>query len=525
MHLVSSAVCLLTFLLHLQLFGYVGCGKAVLSTTILDQLGEKSPSLTLEFFFDFNNTGNQTLESLLRSLAFQLYRAGGEAASRLDDLFKSNSNGQTQPGRSALSACVESMLKITPRANIVLDALDECTTRTQLLSWIRCFASEPGICNIKLIVTGRPEDEFKRDIPRLFNENNCTLLDKKAAIQEALENLPSDLNEAYKRMLRNIPSELKSDAIRLLQFLVHAKQPLVVSAAIDMIATQIDGEKQGFNKSRRLLDKDYILRYCPSLGVITGKKHSKKTEKEIHLAHFSVKEYLARDEQFQLATVGAAIAKTCLTYLTDVKVVSPIKGPMTIKSDFPLARYAAYVWMDYARLAGHYEDVFQQSLLFLQDEVAFQQWVCLYHGFKPSRRSSTPPDPPSLPKLYYVCYGGLSRVLRSLLEKGADANERRGSYDNALQAASSHGHQEVVQILLDNGADINELSESSNTALHIALHIALRSGRLEIVQLLLDNGAGVEAHHIIIASREGHDEIVQLLRERESFRNCNLNGC
>ncbi|KAK2026126.1 purine and uridine phosphorylase, partial [Colletotrichum zoysiae] len=511
---------------HLWLYGQAGCGKTVLSTTILDHLEETSPDLTLKFFFDFNNTGNQTLESLLRSLAFQLYRAGGEAARRLDELFKSNSNGQIQPGMSALSACVESMLKVNPRVHIVLDALDECTTRTQLLTWIRCFASESGICNTKLIVTGRPEDEFKRDITRLFKENNCMLLDKKAvnedihsyvtnelhwrpdfvekkmppdileqiltrvgdgadgmfgwatcqldtlakclhlqAIQEALKSLPSDLNETYKRMIQNIPTELKSDAIRLLQFLVHAEQPLVLSAAMDIIATQIDGEQKGFSKSRRLLDADYILRYCPSLVVITDVPRRRDDDdeedllvydddwsmKEIHLAHFSVKEYRARDEQFQLATAGAAIAKTCLTYLTDIKVVSP----RTIESDFPLARYAAKVWMHYVRLAEHSDDVFQQSLLFFQDEAAFQQWVCVCSHFETPPWSSTRTDPPSSPKLHYACHGGLSRVARSLLEKGADANERGDRYANALQAALSNGHQEVVQILLDNGADIN----------------------------------------------------------------------
>ncbi|KAK1600133.1 uncharacterized protein LY79DRAFT_585725 [Colletotrichum navitas] len=493
---------------HLWLYGHAGCGKTVLSTTILDHLretGETSADLTLEFFFDFNNTGNQTLESLLRSLALQLYRNSGEAARRLEDLFRSNSDGQAQIGISTLSACVEAMLQISPRVTIVLDALDECTTRTQLLSWIQYCVSGSGICNTKLIVTGRPEAEFDRVIPRLFDENNCMLLDKKAvnadirsyvahelrkrpdfvekrmprdvieqirksvgdkadgmfrwatcqldtlakclhlqAIQEALNNLPPTLNETYERIIENIPSELKSDAIRLLQFLVHTDRPLTLSAAIDVIATQIEGEQTGFNAKRRLFLKEDVLKYCPSLVVVTEvlkDRYSKRTEMEIHLAHFSVKEYLTCDEQFQIATASAAITKTYLTYLTDIKGISGKNLPVeSIESDFPLAFYAAKRWMYYAKLAMHSDDVFQKVLLFLQDKDAFELWImflqdkdalylCILDEFSLTSKG-----------LYYACQGGLSRVSRSLLEEGADVKAVTGNNDTPLQAASSHGH-------------------------------------------------------------------------------------
>lgn len=42
-----------------------------------------------------------------------------------------------------------------------------------------------------------------------------------------------------------------------------------------------------------------------------------------------------------------------------------------------------------------------------------------------------------------------------LPEKGADVNDQGGEYGNALQAASTEGHEQIVRLLLEMGADIN----------------------------------------------------------------------
>jgi hypothetical protein len=161
---------------HLWLYGLAGCGKTVLSTTILDNLLQTGTRTTLAFFFDFNDSGKQTLESLLRSLAFQLYHSGGEAARELDSLFTSHDNGRRQPDTTALSKCVGMMMQTAGKIAVILDALDECTTRKELLPWIQNVAS----ANAQIIVTGRPEADIQREIPSFFDERNCVLLDKSA---------------------------------------------------------------------------------------------------------------------------------------------------------------------------------------------------------------------------------------------------------------------------------------------------------------------------------------------------------
>ncbi|TVY67342.1 Vegetative incompatibility protein HET-E-1 [Fusarium oxysporum f. sp. cubense] len=394
---------------HLWLYGLAGCGKTILSTTILDHLLQTDTYTTLAFFFDFSDPRKQKVEDLLRSLAVQLYHTGNEAARRLDSLFASHDDGRRQPDTTALSACVNAMIRITGKVFVIIDALDECTKREELLHWIRGLASS----NAQLLVTGRPEAEFQREIPRLLDERNCVLLDKQAVnadirsyvdatlkqrsdfvekklcpsllgdmrdkigngadgmfrwaacqldslarclsprdIKIALKSLPRDLSETYCRMLKNIPPEYRRGAIRLLQFLVHTKRPLKVLEAIEVIATQVDQEPRGFDVDGRLCQKRDVLRYCPSLVIIAEVTNYAGIVEELHLAHFSVKEYLLKQAEFDLENASIVITRTCLTYLTDIR-----GSHSTIKRDFPMAWYAAKYWTEYAASAEISEDI------------------------------------------------------------------------------------------------------------------------------------------------------------------------
>ncbi|KAF5707794.1 hypothetical protein FMUND_10944 [Fusarium mundagurra] len=510
---------------HLWLYGLAGCGKTILSTTILDHLLQIDTHTTLAFFFDFNDARKQKLEDLLRSLAVQLYHTGKEAVSRLDSLFSSHDEGRRQPDTNALSACVDTMIQIAGKVFIIVDALDECTAREELLQWLKHLSSG----KVQLLVTGRPEADFQREIPRSFDERNCVLLDKKSVnadirsyvnvtleqkpdfvdknLSQALGSLPRDLNETYYRMLHNIPSEYKSGAIRLLQFLVHAKRPLTLSEAIEVLATQIDQEPRGFDVDGRLCQKADVLRYCPSLVIIAEVTNDAETVDELHLAHFSVKEYLLEQAQFDLESASVVITRTCLTYLGDIK-----DNCSTIRSDFPMARYAAEYWTEYAVSAETSKEIVRITVNFLKGETTFQLWCHIYQA---DHRWENEPGPPRASRLYYACLSGLSWAARDLTTEGADINAQGGLYGNALQAASLQGNLEVVQLLLDKGADI----DAQGGWLGNALQAASFEGNPEIVQLLLDKGADVNAQGgyygsaLQAASYEGNMEAMQLLQD------------
>ncbi|EXK77847.1 hypothetical protein FOQG_17457 [Fusarium oxysporum f. sp. raphani 54005] len=237
-------------------------------------------------------------------------------------------------------------------------------------------------------------------------------------------------------MLKNIPAEYKSSAIRLLQFLVYTKRPLTLAEAIEVIATEIDQEPQGFDVDGRLSLKADVLRYCPSLVIIAKVTNYTETVEELHLAHFSVKEYLLEQAQFDLESASIVITRTCLTYLGDIE-----NNCSTIRSDFPMARYAAKSWMDYAASAETSEEIVRITVSFLRNETTFQRWCRLYQADRAWDRT---PGPPRAPRLYYACLGGLARAARDLAIEGADVNAQGDEYGNALQAASYNGNREML---------------------------------------------------------------------------------
>ena len=60
----------------------------------LDHLAMGNHRLILSFFFDFSDMAKQTMDDMLRSLAFQLYQGRAGSASLLDALFQAHPYGR-----------------------------------------------------------------------------------------------------------------------------------------------------------------------------------------------------------------------------------------------------------------------------------------------------------------------------------------------------------------------------------------------------------------------------------------------
>jgi hypothetical protein len=320
-------------------------------------------------------------------------------------------------------------------------------------------------------------------------------------------------------MLQSIPADIAKDAMRLLQFLVHTERPLTLLEAVEVIATQIDEEPRGFDPKRRLFREADVLRHCPGLVSVTEAPSDRgKVREELHLAHFSVKEYLLKQEQFDLMSSSIVIARTCLSYLTDIEGSSS-----NIEQDFPMAKYAARYWTDYAILAETSEDVVRTTVGFLKTESTFQRW-CQLHQADWDGESPGGPGLSQPSRLYYACLCGLSAAATCLLNEGADVNIEGGAHGHALQASIIGGNSEVVRLLLDKGANVN----AQGGVLGNALQAASAQGDINVVQLLLDKGADVNAqgglhvNALQAASGTSNKEIVQLLLDNGA--NVNAQG-
>lgn len=115
--------------------------------------------MVLYFYFNFNDNRNQTFQSMIRSLCYQLYR--NEASQpHLDLLYSDNGDGKKQPSTESLESTFRMMVQEAGRIYILLDALDECSTLEDhhtrgLLSWIDSFRSSRSSAH--LFATSRPE--------------------------------------------------------------------------------------------------------------------------------------------------------------------------------------------------------------------------------------------------------------------------------------------------------------------------------------------------------------------------------
>ncbi|KAJ6438991.1 Cytoplasmic 60S subunit biogenesis factor REI1 [Purpureocillium lavendulum] len=509
---------------HLWLHGLPGCGKTVLSSAIFDHVEKLDDRLTLTFFFDFADNTKQTLKT-----------------KEVDSLFKTHHDGRDHPGTKVLSDTLHAMIKIPDqKICIVLDAIDECTTRTALLNWMNQWFSMHDLDMIQLIATGRPEAEFQNCIPRWIGEANCVSLDKESintdihayvsarlregpefkkwasfpsvktqirdeiggkadgmfrwaacqldhlescldreGIETALKSLPRDLNETYHRILENIPQERKTMAIRLLQFLVYSERPLTVAEAIDVVAVRINEGQRG------VLSRGLTVN-------AQGGEYGNALQAASYGGHREIVQLLmdnGADVNAQGGMFGNALQAA--SYGGHREIVQLLmKHGVNINFQFGNYGYS----LQAASYRGHQEIV--QLLMNNGADVRAQ-------GGQYGNA------------LQAASYGGHPEIVQLLMDNGADINARDGEYGNALQAASYGGHREIMQLLMDNGADVNAQGGQYGDALQAASD----RGDQEIVQLLMDNCANVNAqggqygNALQAASYGGHPEIVQLLMD------------
>ena len=93
-----------------------------------------------------------------------------------------------------------------------------------------------------------------------------------------------------------------------------------------------------------------------------------------------------------------------------------------------------------------------------------------------------------------AAYEGQTDLVKNILDKGADPNERGGCAFGwpsvtPLSCAAYSGHMEAVKILVDRGADV-DVRDSQNgwTPLTCAAH----KGHVEIAKLLTERGADIK---------------------------------
>ncbi|GAW24459.1 hypothetical protein ANO14919_140430 [Xylariales sp. No.14919] len=536
----------------LWLNGIPGCGKTILSSTIIEDLkSTKSSQPVLYFYFDFTKTKKQSFENALRSLASQLFFQNEDTRECLRSLYSTCKDGQDQPSTHELANTLQSMIKRAREIWIVLDALDECSKREEssdggLFTWIkRC--RDPKF-NIHTLVTSRPEQHITSTLRKWIQKAEiiplqsnlvsddirayiqtkirqlsrwddqldirekieADLIDKaggmflwvscqfntlekcysRTEVEDALKDLPQSLDDTYARIIRELPLGHRPYAERLLQFLSFSDRPLRIEESVDAVAVRL-GETPLFDPADRMPIPEEITQYCPGLIVQVDIQTTEgKAVTEIQLAHFSVKEYLTSDRLTD--DIAQDLRETAArTTIANVCLTYLIN----IKSDSldeVLRNFplARYSAQYWMSHAVATKESRQAVVAKIMQLFSSKGAYKLCCSlYDPDMPQAGPGDRPIPAPLYYASQGGHYECVEKLLSQGANVNKRGGRHVNALRVASTKGHTEIVRLLLRYKADV----DAENSHCNNALYMASSRGHVEVVKLLLDRGADADA--------------------------------
>jgi hypothetical protein len=123
----------------------------------------QDPALTAAYFyFDFKNTEKCRPQNLVRSLITQFSARRMNLPEALAQLFSQCQNGKQQPTMASLMMTLKQMIGDS-HTFIILDALDECAEREDLLGLMEEI-QDWKLMNLHILVTSRREREIENSL-------------------------------------------------------------------------------------------------------------------------------------------------------------------------------------------------------------------------------------------------------------------------------------------------------------------------------------------------------------------------
>lgn len=325
---------------------------------------------------------------------------------------------------------------------------------------------------------------------RLYMESLSTKMTVRA-LKNAIENLPSTLDQLYDDALRRIDAsneDNRSFAHRALCWVAYTYRPLTVHEFREALAIE-PGDKD-FDPDAQP-EVDNVLEACVGMLIVDNKTQY------VRLVHYTAQVYLDGFLTSRYRDAHASIAGGCITYLSfDVFQKSTSRRSYVTKDIMLLVRRLyrpsdkpiQYHLLDYASKfwAQH---VTQGQAFALDAQVngflASNPRISLYAG--PDRTSPREIAPST--GIGIAAYFGLNNALKHLLRDSVGIHEHSHLGFSALHLAAFNGEIAAIATLLDHGANIECKTPMEVTPLMVAI---LR-GPMETAHVPLEKGANVNA--------------------------------
>ncbi|KAJ7658211.1 ankyrin repeat-containing domain protein [Mycena polygramma] len=606
--------------------GIPGAGKTVLASLVIHHLADRAADARVAWvYLNHKETEIQTPANVLGVFLKQLALKLNFVPAGLESLYKHHTVQQTTPKCEEIINVFPSVITKYRKMTLVIDALDEYpeVQRHILIEFLATLGS-----NVNLMITSRPHINLDSCFPEIQVLNieaadsdvyqyvhtqilksarlskhvkaqptlHTEILDKVVhnaqgmfllaklhmdaltkkltirAVQDALTNLPKDLNQTYDEAMQRInnqPEEERQLAYLVLMWVANSKRPLLVAELQEALTIEPDSTE---------LDTDNILDLGTILSVCAGLVITDDTMSGVCLIHYTTQHYLDCIQPQQFPT---DIAQRCFIYLQLIK--PPTEWQSLLIDEHPFVQYSQHCLL---HAVGEPEIELQPEIRgFLK---CAYKWVhCFWSWYDAPRNSESFLLPLWICARFNLCktithllaeetfqngldyalniasdyghlqmvqvlvkrgggvntrFGGKTPLYVASAEghscvvelKGADPNaEEGGEFRTSLLAAISGGHESVVKVLLKNGANVNDYTPAIRTikssggivyelpaeAESPPLITALENGHLVIADLLIENGAnlnianmaGRTAIWIAVSRTPPEDSLIELL--------------
>jgi ankyrin repeat protein len=378
---------------------------------------------------------------------------------------------------------------------------------------------------------------LRQQAPRLRSGRNRKQLE--AVVQQVPPGLHRLYDANWAELRRLEPSDMVR-ALAILRWATFALRPLTVLEITHALVIGDDDADDGGSGDFGAdelpddIDVDYVndqlVDICCSLIEVRseGRADDSVVTSTLHLAHFSVRQYLtAASPPSELEGIGgvafsdeaaqqAYLARLCLRYLSNGSVWEHGR-------DAPFLRYAADAWHQHGgpHTKGYHAVVGPINKFFDITNLLWDSWRDFFeqHMVRDIDSPVKEGQPASGSRLYYAALFGLGETAELLLSRckpGEVLEAVGGRYGTPIQAAAANGHLPLVERFAALGADVNAPGGRWGSA----LNAAAVGGYEDIVRYLLGHGAKWEAkdglgrNALYMASKAGHTSIVGVLLDR-----------
>ena len=151
----------------------------------------------------------QVPELMVRSLISQLSQQHSEVPTALETLFTSCENGQRQPSVEALLDVLQQMIQEFSQSYIILDALDECNSRAELMDTILETIVGWRLENLHILVTSRKDRDIESSLQSFVNRPNTVCLQSESMDEDIITYIRQRLSNDSR--FRVWPDDIRQD--------------------------------------------------------------------------------------------------------------------------------------------------------------------------------------------------------------------------------------------------------------------------------------------------------------------------